>query len=558
MLRQGDKIVASTLILRESIAPKDLETIDQFDKNQWDSQHAQSVVFSDKLAIVLGVGSVNISHVLSTLSDESLNGFKKTIGILATSGRLAGTTIINRLRAITTFLKAVPTSHITVEAVSSYLEYVRNHGNINNAADFRLLLLEWHKLGFEGIDNEVADFLNEFRISRNQRPMGNRIRSDNPTEGWYTDKEYDDLVSVIWADYEANRNSLWNTTACLLCAQYGRRPVQLSQLKTGDLKKIDENCGVSGKRIEFPGAKDQGTNCFREAKLEVHPMSDALWNLCQLQATESVAVFESLLGRTLAQTESKKLPLFHPRTKPSLKRRLTLANKHLGQSENLLISKFLHITPKEISVALIRNHSSKKRTHTPVLSERTGKPLVENAYRFRYTRARQLARMGVPRTTLQFWMGHENPKTIDAYYDDPAERARVLNDAIEPLMAPLAQAFQGIIRDSETNAMRGDDPSSRIELDGRVELGVGTCGEHGFCSASVPIPCYRCTKFQPWVYGPHEEVLERLLERQRLENGAPLAGRGKRLLVPLQLNKDIDAVRSVIMLCNNRKQVLKG
>ncbi len=125
-------------------------------------------------------------------------------------------------------------------------------------------------------------------------------------------------------------------------------------------------------------------------------------------------------------------------------------------------------------------------------------------------------------------------------------------------MAPLAQAFQGILRDSEADAERGNDPNSRIELDGMEELGVGTCGEHGFCSASVPLPCYRCTKFQPWVYGPHHEVLNRLLERQKLENDVPIPGQHRRLLVPVQLDKDIQAVRAVIALCEARKTVLEG
>jgi hypothetical protein len=165
--------------------------------------------------------------------------------------------------------------------------------------------------------------------------------------------------------------------------------------------------------------------------------------------------------------------------------------------------------------------------------------------------------MNIPKTILQYWMGHTSLRSLDAYYDDPAERARSLNEQIAPLMAPLAQAFQGTLRDKETDAVRGDDPASRIELDGRSESGVGTCGEHGFCSASVPIPCYRCNKFQPWVYGPHHEVKERLLERQRLENSLAKTGQGRRLLVPVQLEKDIEAVELVITMCDIRKKDLK-
>ena len=65
------------------------------------------------------------------------------------------------------------------------------------------------------------------------------------------------------------------------------------------------------------------------------------------------------------------------------------------------------------------------------------------------------------------------------------------------------------------------------------------------------------TKFQPWVFGPHHEVLSRLLERQQLENEIPRPRMGRRLLVPVQLDKDIQAVREVIALCEVRQAILK-
>ncbi len=56
--------------------------------------------------------------------------------------------------------------------------------------------------------------------------------------------------------------------------------------------------------------------------------------------------------------------------------------------------------------------------------------------------------------------------------------------------------------------------SSRVKIDGE---GVGNCGSYGFCGANVPIPCYTCTHFQPWLDGPHQIVLDELIaERERL------------------------------------------
>ncbi|MGY1917421.1 hypothetical protein ACW9IF_00695 [Pseudomonas tolaasii] len=225
-----------------------------------------------------------------------------------------------------------------------------------------------------------------------------------------------------------------------------------------------------------------------------------------------------------------------------------MADKYTSGDE-YYYSLIWHKSASSISQILLRKDGS------PVISERTGELLHEFAYRMRHTRARQLARLGVPRKVLQYWMGHESPISLDSYYDDPAERARPLNNDVGTLLAPLAQAFSGVIRDDESHAIRGDDPTSRIELDGRK--GVGTCGESGFCSASVPIPCYRCSKFQPWVYGPHKEVLIRLIDRQEEENNIHLPSKSRRMLAPLQLDKEIRAVKTVIALCEKRKAELE-
>ncbi len=64
---------------------------------------------------------------------------------------------------------------------------------------------------------------------------------------------------------------------------------------------------------------------------------------------------------------------------------------------------------------------------------------------------------------------------------------------------------------SERDAIRGDDPSSRITNGAQ---GVGTCGSYGFCGALAPIACYTCNNFQPWLDGPHEAVLDGLINER--------------------------------------------
>jgi len=540
---------------RKSINKNDIETLDQFDRNDTRVEGSYKIEISQNKASIAGVGSSSIDSIVQYLDKKSFQGLVDTVSSIAKSGTVAESTLLKSyIYSLNFFLSIEKTSSITAEAISDFHELCRSRKKpAYYFTGVKQLLLKWHEYGYYGIDDEVADFLLEVNSPVNNRPSGSRIRSDNPEEGWYTDQEYDDLVEAIWNDYELDIVVLQKTLALLLGAQYGRRPIQIAHLKVGDIRESGEACGVSGKRIEFPSAKNRNTGGgFRSGKLEVHPLGDELWKLCQLQIKQSQSIWEEAFQSEITSKNVSKLPLFHMNTKHSSKKRVELAYKNSSQTDTIYASRYLHVSSHDICGVLTRG-SRGRRFGTRIVSERTGKQLIENAYRFRFTRVRQLARLGVPRITLQYWMGHEDIKSLEAYYDDPAERARVLDETINPLLAPLAQAFQGTLINSEADAIRANDPSSRIRLDGKKALSVGSCGEHGFCSASVPIPCYRCSKFQPWVYGPHTEVLERLLERQRLENEAPLIGQGRRLLIPVQLKKEINAVRVVIESCEKRK-----
>ncbi len=104
--------------------------------------------------------------------------------------------------------------------------------------------------------------------------------------------------------------------------------------------------------------------------------------------------------------------------------------------------------------------------------------------------------------------------------------------------------------DSEKEAKRGNDLSSRIRTG--VGKGVGTCGEHGFCGANVPIPCYTCIHFQPWLDGPHQEVYQDLLdERERVKE---ITGD---IEIAAVLDRSIVAVADVILRCEKRRAELQ-
>ncbi len=145
-------------------------------------------------------------------------------------------------------------------------------------------------------------------------------------------------------------------------------------------------------------------------------------------------------------------------------------------------------------------------------------------------------------------LDHSDTQNAGVYIENIPEHVESLDKAVGHQLARYAQAFAGVLVDAEVQANRGYDLSSRIKIDGE---GIGTCGSYGFCGANVPMPCYTCMHFQPWVDGPHQIVYEELLnERQRL-----LDVTGDKQIAAIN-DRSILAVANVIKRCQIRKEEL--
>lgn len=183
-----------------------------------------------------------------------------------------------------------------------------------------------------------------------------------------------------------------------------------------------------------------------------------------------------------------------------------------------------------------------------VHSERTGELLNISSNRFRYTTGTRAAREGFGEMVIAELLVHSDTQNAGVYIENIPEHVESLDKAIGHQLARYAQAFSGVLVDAESQAKRGADLSSRIKIDGES---IGTCGSYGFCGANVPIPCYTCMHFQPWVDGPHELVYEELLnERQRL-----LDVTGDTQIAAIN-DRSIIAVADVIKRCELRREEL--
>lgn len=400
-------------------------------------------------------------------------------------------------------------------------------------------------------------------LALGRRPRN--VLSDDPEKSWLTDLEYDTVLNSIWDNYDRGFIGTQSTLLRLLSMQYARRPVQLASLKIGDFRDRFEVGGSTDERcIYFPGAKDRDAKeNFRDSKNEVHPVADHLWGLFQIQKHEIKALFEEKLGISITEAELAQLPVFTSGAQLELAVK-ALTCQFSDDWRLYLDSRLFHLDLNKVSKLLAwrlhtlgYNGNKDPRPKTP-LSHRTGRPIKINANRLRHTRARQLARLGTPKHVLSFWLGHGSQLSIDAYYNDPAEEARQINEEMKATLVPLAMAFTGKLLDDVSAATHSNTPQNTLEFaaDGDLRK-VGICGKHSFCSTtSVPIPCYRCKDFEPLVHAPHDEVLHALLMRQAEENAMIKIGGNRRLLTPIDLGPDIRAVQTCIASCAARKAEL--
>jgi len=214
-----------------------------------------------------------------------------------------------------------------------------------------------------------------------------------------------------------------------------------------------------------------------------------------IKVEASQAYVERALGKRLPPEVRKQIPVF-------------LAHDRIKEIRNIehLVAvltetpDYLHMT-KNASDYVLRDIALKNQART----ERTGEFINFTARRFRYTKGTNLARKGIKGIALAYAFDHSDTQQIDVYTEDTDEMSDQIDEIMAPVLAPLAQAFAGMLIDSERDALRANDPDSRVKND--KAHAIGSCGTHAFCAAGYRA-CYICPNFQPWRDAPHEEVRE--------------------------------------------------
>lgn len=361
-------------------------------------------------------------------------------------------------------------------------------------------LLAWHDYGFDGVSKEVADLLQGWRIQGNEK--GAAVAGGCPETGPLTDLEMAALLD--WANMAVVRKDIaFEDYAYLLTlVMTARRPVQIAALRGRDLTQVVGE-GAPLYRLNIPRAKQRGLG-FRGAFRSLAILED-LFLILRQQHRQSVALAAEAVGVELAPALVNEVPIFINR--PSLKDIHgvdDLEDALAGRAPDLL-----HAT-----TAALREGLRRCARASTARSERTGEFIRLTATRFRHTRGTKLRREGFSAFIIAELLDHSDIQNVGVYTENTAQEAVVINELVGAQLAPFAQACLGKLVYSEREALRGDDPKSRVPNDRQHT--VGNCGNYGFCASGFRA-CYTCYHFQPWVDGPHEEVLADLYgEKERV------------------------------------------
>ena len=425
-------------------------------------------------------------------------------------------------------LKTTSSPDLNVNVLLNYKATLSKHREWY-LGSVRAFLNRWYESGYVGISEEFIELLNSWKLKG--CPKGLVIKMLDPERGPLTDIERLAFNEGSVQAYERNQISLTLLSMDLLASATGRRPVQISQLK---IKDVLEGKNLKGEKcyfINIPRVKQQ--EAYFRNHMKLFAITYELWVILKGQITLAK---KQIRDELLVQLDEKiwlEMPLF-----PDLK-----AFSRLGPDvkfEEILNADYLHIKSDTVTDQLKRSVK-----FSNVQSERTGKQLHIFTYRFRYTIGTSAAREGFGPMVIAELLDHSDMQNAGVYIENIPDHVEKLDQAVGHQLAKYAQAFAGVLIDNKMNATRGKDINSRIKNKG---VDIGNCGSYGFCGANVPVPCYTCMHFQPWLDGPHESVYEMLIdERNRLID---ITGD---MQIAAVNDRSILAVANVIQLCFERK-----
>ncbi|NUH64084.1 site-specific integrase [Sulfitobacter sp. S0837] len=440
---------------------------------------------------------LNLSALGNIFEDEGelCEAIRYTLGRLAVEASSSYTSgcLYNSLR----FLGS---PHFTGEPITTtQLQNFRS--SLNRQNEYRLghlrgFLRTLSDYGQKGLENDVIPYLDTLSLRGNRK--GAAVAHRCPHSGPYTTTEQAAVLNWATNEFDKENISLMEYAWFYCSFVTGRRSVNLRALRAKDLKTSNETAARQF-WLAVPRSKQRAAT-YRSQFREVLISEDLYLILKNLSLIVSNMV-EECIPDAVPVGILQELPIFADRTRVQQLGSLEALSKILRETPD-----FLHATSSQTAAIV-----GKLSHMCTAISERTGDTIHITQTRMRRSRATNLRRKGIGGTELAYLLDHSDTQQIGVYTENTPNVAERIDEAMLPALAPLAMAARGMLIDSERDAIRANDPNSRIHKAGGASM--GNCGNEGFCAGGIK-SCLVCTQFQPWIDAPWDELLTELLDER--------------------------------------------
>ena len=356
----------------------------------------------------------------------------------------------------------------------------KNRWQLHAARDFYV----WcESQQFPFFSEEVVERLKEIVIGGNAK--GEAVRSADPHQGPLNAIEVAELTAALRAAYIDKSMPIDQQAALWLALAFGANSSQFALMRENDIipEYVDNQLVTT--LVSVPRHKKGHTNSRAEFK------------------TRKANRFVGRVLIDLIEENERTSPKTSSNAPRPLFRRKRRRHHSLGLEEWEW-----HLRAPEFNKLL------QKAIKSLEVFGRDGSFLKLNTRRLRYTLASRMVAAGASPYALAAALDHSDLQNVGVYFDVQSDIVEHLDKAMAMVLADRAAKFAKIV-DCEDDAINGGLPGSRRYISDReknLHEPIGTCGHTSFCNVVAPFACYTCPKFQAWMDGPHELVLDKLIE----------------------------------------------
>nr|WP_321979784.1 site-specific integrase [uncultured Cohaesibacter sp.] len=439
-----------------------------------------------------GTATINFKKLIGTCSPRFFQKTKSIAKILVETGNShSAKSALRQFLNLSLATSQAHSSNIDVIDCESLVAWVTAGNNRNYIAQLHIFTNVAKTFEAKLLTEEAYHYLENMKPS----PINNQLEAVqlwDPTKGALRPAEDQLLATLINSAFAAGKMSLRAFFVIRMLRGFAMRPSQLAAMKVSDVRD-----GDSGMHIRIPMAKQRNTQ-LRGEFMPWKPVSAGFADIIRTYLAEEVYPVATIGSRENA-------PLFWT-------------------------AKMRKVQPTGFDGSIIGHANADNITdiyqlaihNLNAISPLTGEKMKLNPRRERHTYATHLAMNGAPAEEIAVNLGQTHAGSCQPYIDATIGHFQSIENVVGAHYVAVGDRFIG-------NVVSENKDSNEFIIVNDKLSNVGSCGSNG-CSAVdcgvAPLACYTCRNFNAWEEGPHQEILDTLLEEQinrRKDNHAELA-----------------------------------